>query len=232
MEERAFQAYKRQLENDLVGALEGHIRESMKTDSAYGELFGTTHVSDVVYNQEALHFTVRVFFVDSDYYSYHMEKSGIEALYLEPLSHRVNASVLQVHADRVRFEVISSSDQSDIRTRSGFGSRYERAPFEKLFPTDDNGAFFTLTDFQYKNFLSFRDLARGEPTPHLDEAFFERMLYFSTVTITTLGFGDIVPVEPVARLLVAVESILGIILMGLFLNALFNEKVERTKASG
>lgn len=48
---------------------------------------------------------------------------------------------------------------------------------------------------------------------------FERMLYVSVVTITTLGFGDVVPITPAARRLVMVEAVLGVVLIGLFLNA-------------
>jgi Ion channel len=46
-----------------------------------------------------------------------------------------------------------------------------------------------------------------------------RMIYFSAVTITTLGFGDITPVSSVARLLVGIEAVVGAVLVGLFLNA-------------
>ncbi|MBB4372762.1 hypothetical protein GGD63_005574 [Bradyrhizobium sp. cir1] len=48
---------------------------------------------------------------------------------------------------------------------------------------------------------------------------FDRMLYFSVVVLTTLGFGDIVPMTPWSRRLVAGEAILGMIIMGLMLNA-------------
>jgi hypothetical protein len=51
-----------------------------------------------------------------------------------------------------------------------------------------------------------------------------RMLYLSAATITTLGYGDIVAVTNEARILVSVEAILGIILIGLFLNALGYER--------
>ncbi len=44
-------------------------------------------------------------------------------------------------------------------------------------------------------------------------------LYFSTVTITTLGYGDITPKTEVARILAATESIIGIVTIGFFLNA-------------
>ncbi|MFL6237211.1 MAG: potassium channel family protein [Thermoanaerobaculia bacterium] len=49
---------------------------------------------------------------------------------------------------------------------------------------------------------------------------FPRYIYFSTVVITTLGLGDIVPMTDRARLLVALEAILGIVLAGLFLNSI------------
>ncbi len=35
------------------------------------------------------------------------------------------------------------------------------------------------------------------------------MLYFSFSTLTTLGYGDIVPVSPLARMLTSVEAITG-----------------------
>ena len=59
---------------------------------------------------------------------------------------------------------------------------------------------------------------RGIPYSNLDN--FARMLYLSTVTITTLGYGDIIPLTNIARFLVGLESILGIIVIGLFLNAI------------
>jgi hypothetical protein len=45
-------------------------------------------------------------------------------------------------------------------------------------------------------------------------------LYFSVVTITTLGYGDITPQSPSAQFLAALESLSGVIIIGLFLNSL------------
>lgn len=47
--------------------------------------------------------------------------------------------------------------------------------------------------------------------------------YFSVVTITTLGYGDILPIGPVSQTLTALESVLGITLIGLFLNSLSHQ---------
>ncbi len=49
---------------------------------------------------------------------------------------------------------------------------------------------------------------------------FFKMMYFSSITIATLGYGDIVPITTLARSLTATEVILGVIIIGLFLNSL------------
>lgn len=57
----------------------------------------------------------------------------------------------------------------------------------------------------------------GEPTTisgHLG-----RMFYLSATTITTTGFGDIVPLSGFARFLCGAEAVLGWLIAGLFLNA-------------
>ena len=57
------------------------------------------------------------------------------------------------------------------------------------------------------------------------------MVYFSATTITTLGFGDIVPLTTAARMTVSIESVMGIVLMGLFLNAVGNQ-IKRSRGAG
>jgi Ion channel len=51
-----------------------------------------------------------------------------------------------------------------------------------------------------------------------------RMFYLSAATITTLGYGDILPLTTPSRILVSAEAILGIVILGLFLNALAQER--------
>ncbi len=50
------------------------------------------------------------------------------------------------------------------------------------------------------------------------------MLYFSAVTMSTLGYGDIVPITDRARAVVTLQVILGPLLFGLFLNSLVRER--------
>jgi voltage-gated potassium channel Kch len=47
-------------------------------------------------------------------------------------------------------------------------------------------------------------------------------MYFSTITITTTGYGDILPNSTRVRCLVMIESIIGVILIGLFINSIFD----------
>jgi hypothetical protein len=70
-------------------------------------------------------------------------------------------------------------------------------------------------DLQFRNYLQG---IRGDPSSV--SGHFWRMAYLSAVVITTLGLGDIVPITWQARILVASEAIAGIVLAGLFLNAL------------
>jgi len=56
--------------------------------------------------------------------------------------------------------------------------------------------------------------------PHAVPGGLSRMLYFSAVTITTVGFGDIVPLTTTTRILVASESVIGIVTLGVFVGTL------------
>ena len=51
-------------------------------------------------------------------------------------------------------------------------------------------------------------------------------LYFSIVTITTLGYGDIAALGDIGKMITASEALLGVVVIGLFLNALANERID------
>jgi hypothetical protein len=57
---------------------------------------------------------------------------------------------------------------------------------------------------------------------------FERMLYLSAITITTVGYGDIVPLSPWTRTLVATEAVYGVVVAGMFLASLALASRRRT----
>lgn len=71
----------------------------------------------------------------------------------------------------------------------------------------------------------WRGTQKGLPADLSDR--FWRMLYLSTITITTTGYGDIVPITNLARVLVAVEAMSGVVVAGLFLNAVVQERSKQ-----
>lgn len=92
----------------------------------------------------------------------------------------------------------------------------------------DNG-LLQMPGSTYNAFVRFFNAAEGDPYYASDRWF--RMAYLSAVTVTTLGFGDITPVSTSARLLIAMEAVLGIVLIGLFVNAAVADR-RRVAAAG
>jgi hypothetical protein len=93
--------------------------------------------------------------------------------------------------------------------RDVFSATRDARGNELVFPDLDHDTLLGL--------VAYERATRGHPE-YLPGAF-SRALYFSVVTITTLGFGDIVPITDRARLSVALEAFLGIVTIGLFVNA-------------
>lgn len=56
---------------------------------------------------------------------------------------------------------------------------------------------------------------------------FGSALYFSVVTITTLGFGDVFPVSSYAKMMVCLEALSGVVIVGLFLNTISNQQAQK-----
>lgn len=80
----------------------------------------------------------------------------------------------------------------------------------------------------HRAIVGFRDALRG--FPERTRGHFLRMVYFSAVTISTLGYGDIVPLTWRSRLAVTFEAFLGPLLAGLFLNSLVAEANRDSKS--
>lgn len=51
-------------------------------------------------------------------------------------------------------------------------------------------------------------------------------MYFSSITMTTLGYGDIVPITILSRIISSFQSILGLVIIGFFLNSLTSKQIK------
>ncbi len=61
------------------------------------------------------------------------------------------------------------------------------------------------------------------PTNHIETP--GAMIYFSLATLTTAGYGDIVPIHPFARSLATLESVMGQFYMAVFIGTLIGQHV-------
>jgi hypothetical protein len=103
--------------------------------------------------------------------------------------------------------------------------------FSRIFPCKKDAMLNTtclrMTFEDYSSLISLRETAAGRPS-RLQSSFL-RMLYFSAVTISTLGYGDIVPITTRVRVIVTAEIVLGPLLFGFFLNSLLRESVRNAR---
>jgi hypothetical protein len=104
----------------------------------------------------------------------------------------------------------SQDDQRDIEQRI-FGTPYGGLGL----------AILSVPPALFEQFRNHMEAVGGFPSGFWEA--YPRMLYLSIVTITTLGFGDIVPLSPSARSAIGAEVIIGVVLVGLFLNSLAHE---------
>jgi hypothetical protein len=101
----------------------------------------------------------------------------------------------------------------------------EMAPFtfdlRALFRAPDAAILADTVCWSAAQEYRFERLVAGSGgDPSLLSGFFGRMVYFSATTLTTTGFGDIVPLSPAARWATGLEAVSGGLLAGLFLNAI------------
>lgn len=83
-------------------------------------------------------------------------------------------------------------------------------PVLKLLNKDPDPFYRNL-----KNFLV-------DKRPHKETSFL-KMIYFSGVTIATIGYGDIVPISWEARILTIMEAVIGIILLAIMGASIYEE---------
>jgi len=98
---------------------------------------------------------------------------------------------------------------------------------------------FLLLAFIYSLFYQFilaldpHAFKLPSPVPPHPYRFFQNdMIYFSLVTITTLGYGDIVPVTPVARMIGVVEAINGQFYVAILVAWLVGKFISQSLRSG
>ncbi len=94
-------------------------------------------------------------------------------------------------------------------------ARISSHPFARIH------VFFWLVVYVVSIFAFAGDYWRFDDSFHATWESFVHSVYFSTVTITTLGYGETFPKTDALRLAVSFEAVLGIFVVGFALNSLF-----------
>lgn len=81
---------------------------------------------------------------------------------------------------------------------------------------------YDMPDFTVVGVPLAEHLARQE-----DPRGFATFLYFSFTTLTTLGYGDIVPVSPISRMMTSLEAIIGQLYVAIFIARLVSLEVSQ-----
>jgi len=94
-----------------------------------------------------------------------------------------------------------------FRATTNFGMSIGRLPIFLLIMIVVFGIFYALSDLMAPAHVMVPD------TGHWFD-----YVYFSTITLTSLGYGDIVPITLLQKLIVSVEILVGYVILGLFIH--------------
>lgn len=86
--------------------------------------------------------------------------------------------------------------------------------------------------FAYELLLQFSPGAiRLDSLPNDDDALIAKLMYFSLSTLTTVGYGDITPIHPLARSMAMLEGLIGQLFPAVLLARLVGLELETRRGS-
>ena len=90
---------------------------------------------------------------------------------------------------------------------------------------------YGILEFSVPGSLDFSGTRIGVNNTSMANTAFPRLLYFSFVTLTTLGYGDIVPVSGAARSLTISETLAGQLFLAAFIARLVGSMIASRRSS-
>ncbi len=90
---------------------------------------------------------------------------------------------------------------------------------------------YGIVEFSVPGSLDFSGTRIGANNPSVEDTALPRLLYFSFVTLTTLGYGDIVPVSGGARSLTISETLAGQLFLAAFVARLVGSMIATHRSS-
>ncbi len=124
----------------------------------------------------------------------------------------------------------TSQNQADRKNNirlSAFDAYLSHLP--RVEQTLTGGTYFRSLDLSFTReerdaLNTYIAYSKGAPP---EKELFLRMVYFSFVTIATIGYGDIVPLSTWIRLLVLLEATIGMLYIGIFASIIFSYFIRK-----
>ncbi|KAA8672984.1 potassium channel family protein [Clostridium sp. MT-14] len=176
----------------------------------------------------------------ADYYYLLFKNAGITHIAVKNLGQDKISGGFDSYKIKVDFYKMTE----DLKDFKGYPESYDD-DFKKIFTKymwvneypllynefPGKGYFYYPLNFYFpelvKNSISFLDGSPLVLKSIVDENLkypLWNFMYFSAVTMTTLGYGDIVPNSTIVRILVMLETVFGVTIVGMFASCLFWNK--------
>lgn len=233
--------YQPNLEYDIqYQGLESKIKEEFKSvlldsmnkisDGEYINIDDGRYILDknninvYEYNSEDTSFNISVEILDTNKYDY----NSTEAFMLYDMQYKCYLTGTRFFLeDNTVLQTCTVEQLSKVYDAIKNEKTNELIDISQAFGSNDWAFPVKITDNLDKNIRSIIYANNGLGT-YVDNNVC-RMLYLSIVTITTLGFGDIVPITDLARILIGLESFCGVVISGFFVNAVFHKATNKQK---
>lgn len=125
---------------------------------------------------------------------------------------------VQAYVGDIQCSIENCREIFDIIKFGNPGIRLQKSIYVDAPTSSSQPVQMKMTKEDYRSYVDLSNALGGNALGNYGRL--SRALYLSTAVVTTLGFGDIVPVSDQARYWVMIQSILGIVVAGMFLNSL------------
>lgn len=178
----------------------------------------------------------------ANYYYLLLQGKGITHMKIESAQEQVINNKFHTHKLKISLYKINNKDKDEnlIPYRKQDKNKFEKKETTTIWVKDYNIIDEELFEKDYcyyplsfyftniiENSISFLDespiVLKGVANGSFKYPLWN-FLYFSAVTITTLGYGDILPNSTLVRVLVMFETIFGVLIIGIFASCLFWNK--------
>lgn len=231
---------------DILEAIQKHIFENQKKVDSNGNI----SINDKVFidrdnflvhslkfedsQNNEVSFKIRLIIYDNNKYG--LSQIGGSYEFKFTLENKIG-TFDEKNKEMIYYFTLTPEDMKNLETFNGTLDYKQQDIYKTLFPekyingsSAPNMLIMTMSQKLLNRIIGLKNASKGFPSSVSNS--FGRMFYLSAITITTVGYGDIVPITNIARTLISIEAIFGVVIIGMFLNSLslsFSESISKSE---